>query len=137
MSGPLAGLSTQIAAFSAKLALSPVGLFYMKVTGGTPFSVFLLDWAPLLAVVVLPVLCVLVALIGVRCTPATTSLGHRVARRVGIVVRADVRMYKSASKTNLSDGGKGSPIKNKNKDLKTEEAIKKKAEKGGRGGRFY
>lgn len=124
-----AGLTVQIDKLSTVVADSPVADVYTTVFGGTTLKVFIIDWLPLLLMVILPALCVLFVACGI-CGKKKSSAGNRIVRKIGLAVKADVRMFRSGS--NL--GPKGSKA-----GKKEEAAIKKKAASppGGKGGRHY
>lgn len=135
------------ATITATVVDTPVGAVYTELFGEAPFSEFMLDWVPLGLTVILPVLCLLFFAVGIcgKNEPEKPT-GNRVVRRVGLAIKADVRMIKTMANskkykgpTSLKDvetGKKLSPVKGKSEEA----AIKKKAveqKPGGKGGRFY
>ena len=122
----------------AFIAGSPVPVVYARFFGDTSIYVFLREWLPLGLSTILPILCLLFVLVGACGKSQPRPVGHRIVRRVGLIVQADVRMVqrvRSKKKTTPKDvesGRKVSPAKGKAE----ERAIKQKAA-GGKGGRFY
>jgi hypothetical protein len=113
---------------------------YTKYAGDTPTSEFWIEWFPLLATAIFPILAVIVSLLlCARKKPST--IGQRAIKRAFLGSQATMRMVRTASGgkykgvTNLSamEGGAKGAAKGKAE----EDAIKAKAATGGRGGRFY
>ena len=132
-------MAAEMAAQAAEMAAQ----LYNTFTGGMPYEEFGLEWAPLLSTVVFPVLCLLVAVVGLVSANQKKTAGQRVLKKIMFGVRADVRMVRSASKAVGGKGFKGPTSmmeKGKGKSAGDAEAaaIRQKAQqKGGKGGRFY
>ena len=139
MAAALEAVKTTYGTVEDYVSASPVASYYATYTGGQPFGHFMLHWAPLLATIVFPILCLIFAGIGLCAKKQSAKTGTRIVKRVGLAVRADVRMMRGKAykgPTSLMEKGR-SPPKGKAAGDAEAAAIKKAAAKGGKGGRFY
>lgn len=140
MAAALEAVQTAYGKAEDYVTASPVATYYATYSGGMPLGHFMLEWAPLLATIIFPVLCLVFAGIGLCAKKQTAPTGHRIVKRVGLAVRADVRMMRGKSykgPTSLMEKGRSPPNKGKAAGDAEAAAIKKGASKGGKGGRFY
>ena len=145
--GFLGVVSGAVDTASTAVATSP---FYVAAFGPTSLATLLLDWVPLAATVIAPILCLFFVLIGLGSNQPKQTVGTRMVKRVGIAIRADVRIIKEMSSKKLiaatsktttpkdvESGKKVSPVKGKAEEAAIKNKAKAAEKPGGKGGRFY
>ena len=90
MAAALEAVQTAYGKAEDYVTASPVATYYATYSGGMPLGHFMLEWAPLLATIIFPVLCLVFAGIGLCAKKQTAPTVHRIVKRVGLAVRARV-----------------------------------------------
>eukprot|EP00325_Prymnesiales_sp_UTEX-LB-985_P026633 CAMPEP_0174716046 /NCGR_PEP_ID=MMETSP1094-20130205/22753_1 /TAXON_ID=156173 /ORGANISM="Chrysochromulina brevifilum, Strain UTEX LB 985" /LENGTH=136 /DNA_ID=CAMNT_0015915719 /DNA_START=101 /DNA_END=511 /DNA_ORIENTATION=- len=91
-------VSAKYAQLKTTVAASPVAPVYAGFFGDTTFSVFILDWLPLFLAAIAPLLCLIFVAVG-TCGKKGGNVGKRVVRRIGLAIRADLRIVHAAAST--------------------------------------